>query len=705
VTSRTGGAGIFVHDRRTGRTEQVSVARDGTPSSGYFPTISADGRYVAFVSYANNLVKGDTNEALDVFVHDRRSGRTERVSVTSGGRQAGAHYQWSFVSAGGEAFPNASYTSDSVRPAISARGRYVAFVSDASNLAPGDRNGKEDVFIRDRRTGRTTRMRAFIDGGEGKARNYSPSLSADGRYVAFQSRAERREGADSGLHGDIFVHDRWTGKTTRVNVATARQRGDYRDSYCPSLSGDGRLLAFGSDNGDVEYATSGYGDILVYDRRTRKAAPVRTGKPGRPGRLYPGRESHHPSVSGNGRYVSFVSSAGDLVAGDTNGRQDIFVRDRQTKQTERVSVASGGTQGNASSGSPTISADGRYVVFDSYASNLVVGDTNGVRDVFVRDRQTGKTERVSVASGGAQGNGASHHPALSADGRYVAFASAATNLVPHDTNGREDIFVHDRQTGQTTRVSITSDGVQVEYGDSHSPSLSADGRCIAFGSDARGLVATYTVNWGNIYIHDQQTGRTELISMSSTRNIGGQGGDTPSLSADGQCVTFVSFARELVDDDTNGVLDIFVRDRQRRQTQRVSVASTGAEANAGSYSPALSGDGRYVAFVSSASNLVVGSTGGRRGVFVHDRQTGRTERVSVPDDSAKSDAESYHPSLSADGQYVAFAARSRGPGGDATKAASDVFVRDRQTGRTERVSVASDGPALPIRAPAAVGPR
>src|SRR5438132_985845 len=192
------------------------------------------------------------------------------------------------------------------------------------------------------------------------------------------------------------------------------------------------------------------------------------------------------ALSADGRFVAFDSAATDLVAGDTNGASDVFVHDRQTGTTERVSVASDGAQGNDSSsrGSPALSADGRFVAFDSDATNLVAGDTNGTTDVFVHDRQTGTTERVSVASGGGtQGNGKSGgffaFPALSADGRFVAFQSDATNLVAGDTNGTTDVFVHDRQTGTTERVSVASAGSQGN-GSSAGPVLSADGRFVAF---------------------------------------------------------------------------------------------------------------------------------------------------------------------------------------------------------------------------------
>jgi len=197
--------------------------------------------------------------------------------------------------------------------------------------------------------------------------------------------------------------------------------------------------------------------------------------------------------------VVFESDASNLVPGDTNGRYDIFLRDRQTDTTTRLSVSSAGTQGNDSSLAPSISADGRYVVFESDASNLVPGDTNGRYDIFLRDRQTGTTTRLNVSSTGTQGNGVSGRPSISADGRYVAFNSDASNLVPGDTNGRNDIFLRDRQTGTTTRLSVSSTGVQGD-GHSYDPFISADGRYVAFNSHATTLVPGDTNGKQDIFL-------------------------------------------------------------------------------------------------------------------------------------------------------------------------------------------------------------
>jgi Tol biopolymer transport system component len=295
-----------------------------------------------------------------------------------------------------------------------------------------------------------------------------------------------------------------------------------------------------------------------------------------PGAQVPGI-SGFPSMSADGRYLAFVSLASNLVTGDTNNQPDVFVRDRQTNQITRVSVASDGTQADNGSALTAISADGRYVAFLSLASNLVPDDTNSAVDVFVHDRQTGVTSRVNVSSGGAQANDLSGSVSISGDGRYVAFNSLASNLVGNDTNGASDIFVHDRQTNSTTRVSVTFDGSQAGGG---APVLSTDGRYVSFVS-VSGLVPADTNDNQDVYVYDLLTGTLSRVSVSTG------GGESVGhffncgVSATGRYVVFIGdeFAGDLVPGDTNGVADVYVHDRELNLTQRVSVSTTGAEGN------------------------------------------------------------------------------------------------------------------------------
>jgi Tol biopolymer transport system component len=384
------------------------------------------------------------------------------------------------------------------------------------------------------------------------------------------------------------------------------------------------------------------------------------------------------AISADGRYVAFSSAASNLVPGDTNGRHDVFVHDRQTGQTSRVSVASNGTQGNHDSGYPSISADGRYVAFHSEASNLVASDTNGAADIFVHDRQTGQTSRVSVASNGTQGNDSSWTPSISADGRYVALASYASNLVPGDTNGAADVFVHDRHMGQTSRISAAADGTQGNHG-SGSPSISADGRYMAFASEASNLVAGDTNGAADIFVHDWQTGQTSRVSVASDGAQGNGASYWPSISADGRYAAFASTASNLVAGDTNSMWDIFVHDRQTGQTSRVSVASNGTQGNWHSMRQSISADGRYVAFDSLANNLVPGDTNGAWDVFVHDRQTGQTSRISVASNGTQGNHDSGYPSISADGRYVALGSLADNLVAGDTNGAADVFVHERDS--------------------------
>jgi WD40 repeat protein len=386
------------------------------------------------------------------------------------------------------------------------------------------------------------------------------------------------------------------------------------------------------------------------------------------------KNSYLASISGDGRYVAFTSHATNLVTGDTNGVEDVFVHDRQTGATTRVSVDSAGGQGNAYCFWNAISADGRFVAFDSFASNLVSDDTNVDYDVFVHDRQTGTTTRVSVDSAGAQGNG--EFPSISADGRLVAFHSTAS-LVPGDTNLENDVFVHDRQTGTTLRVSVDSAGGEGN-GYSARPSISADGRFVAFDSLASNLVPGDTNGDDDVFVHDRQTGTTTRVSVDSAGAQGNKGSVSASVSGDGRFVAFDSFASNLVPGDINEQWDAFVHDRQTGSTTRASVDSDGLPRRRGSLNAEISADGRFVAF-QSAARLVSDDTNEWLDVFVHDLKTGATTRVSVDSSGGEGNDHSEFPSLSADGRFVAFDSLADNLVSGDTNARWDIFVHERCT--------------------------
>jgi Tol biopolymer transport system component len=258
--------------------------------------------------------------------------------------------------------------------------------------------------------------------------------------------------------------------------------------------------------------------------------------------------------------VAFASGASNLVSGASYFNPDIYVRDMQSDEITIVSVRSNGDMVNAFSHNPSISADGRYVAFDSDATDLVDDDTNGVDDIFVHDCQTGQTTRVSLANNSAQaGNGHSKKPSISADGRYVSFHSEASNLVSGDTNGVTDIFVHDRQTGETFRVSTSTEGTEGNDESAYSV-ISTDGRFVAFTSHATNLVSSDINNRQDVFLHDRLTGRTLLVSVSDDSLPGEDTSTRPSLSADGRFVVFDSEAGNLVSGDTNNEIDVFVRE-------------------------------------------------------------------------------------------------------------------------------------------------
>jgi Tol biopolymer transport system component len=314
--------------------------------------------------------------------------------------------------------------------------------------------------------------------------------------------------------------------------------------------------------------------------------------------------SEEPSISSDGAIVAFISEATNLVPGDTNNAQDVFVHDLNTASTERVSVATAGTEGDNDAFTLSLSSNGNFVAFGSTATNLVAGDTNDVIDVFVRDRNTDTTERVSLTNAGLQANGESFSPAISSTGRYVAFRSDATNLVANDTNNNADIFVRDRTLGVTRRVSVASDGTQAN-GDSILPAISADGRFVAFSSDASNLVAGDFNNLADIFVHDRQDDTTiRVVAPAEFNTASGIIIVAPSISPDGGFVGLRSNADDLVPGDTNNSFDTFLIARDTLIAERTSVSSSEVEGNSDSSRPSISTNNRYVVFSSNATNLV-----------------------------------------------------------------------------------------------------
>jgi Tol biopolymer transport system component len=415
------------------------------------------------------------------------------------------------------------------------------------------------------------------------------------------------------------------GTTTRVSVASDGLEGN-GNSGINSISWDGRYIAFESTASNLVISdTNNSMDIFVYDYQTGQIDLVSISSDA----IYGNNASRYPSISGNGRYVAFQSLATNLVANDTNVVQDIFVHDRQTGQTTRVSILSNGTQPNSASSNPSISGDGLSVAFVSAATNLVDNDTNGVPDVFAHNRLTSDTTRVSIASDSTQGNLNSGNPSISGDGRYVTFSSSATNLVKTDFNDAVDVFVHDRLIGQTIRIPDASYYTERNVS-SGNPSISADGRYVAFQSDLNNLVDNDSNDILDIFVHDRETGQIERVSVRSNGTEITDASTFPDISADGRYVTFMTQSASLVGNDTNGAIDIFLHDRQTRETSRVSLASDDTEGNDSSFSPGVSANGRYVAFISRADNLVDNDMNGMEDVFVRYRESSLQYSVFVP---------------------------------------------------------------------------
>lgn len=382
---------------------------------------------------------------------------------------------------------------------------------------------------------------------------------------------------------------------------------------------------------------------------------VRASEPAN-GRDGNGRSGWASAVSGDGRFIAFNSDASNLVPGDVNDAWDIFVKDIVTGELEVVSIASNGTRSNGDSGLGTagepisISADGRYVAFSSWATNLVPDDTNDAIDVFVYDRDDDMIERVSVSTAGAQGDVGAYWPSLNADGRYVAFTSFDTNLVPNDINDSGDVLLRDRVANTTTLISSTPAG-DVANGPSGAAEMSGDGNVVSFASVATDLVVGVSSSSPKVYARDLLAGATELVSVS-TSGTPAQVSQRSAVSYDGRYVAFDSQS-PAAPGDGDGVEDIYIRDRNDGTTTLASVATSGAAANdsSGAVYPGISADGRYSVFTTTGA-LDPSDENATSDIYVFDLNAGTTTLVTVAPGGGA--AGGILPEITADGKYVVF---------------------------------------------------
>jgi Tol biopolymer transport system component len=629
---------------------------------------SADGRFLVFISLASNLTTNDSNSHMDVFLRDLPAGTIRLVSLSLAGNDSG--------------------DGDSTSPAVSADGRWVAFESRADNLVADDTNRVADIFARDLRAGVTVLVSTTTNGlPRGSGASTAPAISADGRYVAFESLATNLVSgiADTNAGSDVFLCDLQQRTTLLVSKRWDTNRTGNGPSTSPAFSADGsRLLFISTATNLVTGTTNTLGEIYVRDLPnaatiwvSRNAGSFRTAlSNGVPATAR--FRCYNPTISSNGRYVAFK-----MVVDTVAVTAGILRHDLLTGSTDLVGTGVPGVVvgGNDLSG-PVMSADGRFVAYEGRPARGVL--PAGLPVIWLWDADTLQTTLVSVnlaGTGPAMGANStgSDTPAISADGRFVAFLSYATNLVPSGANGLGQAFVRDLSQGRTRLVSLRRDGLRGGNGDAGAPTFSPDGRLVAFPSAADDLVVNDFNEAEDLFLRDLETDQTELVSIGgpSATAAGMSSTGFQGLSADGRRLAFTSFAPNLVANDTNNVSDVFVRDWDNPTNLLISVSADGSgPANGLSRNPLISADGQVVVFTSFASNLVPGFADTNQAEDVYARFLSGSTICVVPG-AAAADQGTTSPSLSADGQYVAYQSRAALPTESATDANgwSDVYVR------------------------------
>jgi len=751
---------VFVRDLLNGTTMLASASLSGGTANGVSrnSVMTPDGHYVAFVSAATNLVAGDANKITDVFVRDLQSSTTTLVSV------------------GATSTNSTALTSSSESPVITPDGRYIAFSSTATNLMPGVTTAGE-IYIRDLTTAQTTwasvnaRSVAYSLLGTSNVVFYCPSISSDGNFVAFETATNSSSFNANGLIlrqnmqtsgtdimgtnanvisaplGDFYTLDMtsdgrfiafvanvagnspavntaiylWDAQTgTNALVSMNRDTGLVSDGICgsPVVSSNGQFVAFiGSGTNLAANSFDGQFHVYLRDQQAGITQLVDGDTNGIGAGVFP---ATFPGLSADGRFVVFNCVNGNLVPNDRNHAEDVFVRDTVAETTELISIPdptliSYTPNGNSGFYPGSVSADGRFVAFSSDADDLILGDTNRQRNVFVRDLLLGTNVLVSADTNGVAASGFSFEPAISGDGRYVAFSSYASNLVAGDANNAQDVFVRDLQMGTTRLVSASLDGIHPGNSNSFSPVISADGRYVLFHSKASNLAAgSFGSGIENLFLRDMQQGTNYALTTATS------GVSSAAMTPDGRFVVYAGIlsgtTTELYVWDTLAAARIYTNSVSQtavsispdgRRLAYLTGSSPGSlnvadlsinsnwVASAGGFAshPGLrfSGDGRYLVYATSASN-VVADTNTVRDVYLYDFQTGTNFLISQAFNSSNAgNGVSDSPDISADGRFVVYRSAATNLVAGDINGLPDVFVNDRWSGETTLLSTSLSG--------------
>jgi len=705
LTDTNNNEDIYLYERATGAMTLVSHNVSSPTTTGNSlsrtPVMSTDGSWIAFVSWADNLITGsDTNFGSDVFLYERATGTNTLVS----------HISTSLIQAG---------SSTSSGPSISSDGRWVAYATSSNNMVVGqsDTNWLADVFLYDRTTGAAVLVShtsaSVTATGIGNAD--LPFISRDGSRVTFHGYVRNLVAGqtDTNAVHDVYVYDRAsTTVTLASHIPTSSTTTGNNYAWEPMIAGDGSSVFFRSNASNLVPASvrdknNDY-DVFRFDMSTGAVTLLSWRAPGLPEETpnntsYLGQTGER-TVSDNGRYVAFVSNATDVVAGqvDANSSTDVFLYDRVTKTTALVShiPASAVTTSNRMSYDPAVSADGSWIVFASTSTNQVSGqsgDSPDTEDVFLYDRQTGTVTLVSHNSGTTTTPGycCSDWPAISADGNTVVYRSTAPNLVAGqtDTNSSYDILLWDRATNTNLLVTHADTlPATAANGRSWPFALSRNGAWIAYMSDATNQMPAFTNTNGvqsDTFLWERATDTTTLVSHAAglpTQGANSYPGSTLSISSDGRYLVHDSRATDLVTGQSGPAGQVFVYDRVTGGNTLVSHAAASSTQGANSFSDtgAISGDGNWIVFETLATDLFTGitDTNSARDLYVYNRAAGTNLLVSHTSATARTTTAnnaSRFPTISADGGALVFQTAATNVTGYDPNGKTDVIYYDRAT--------------------------